>query len=234
MGYQYKHQKPAAGRNDNLMSKHASKPYNPLIANAYYPAGFIESWGRGIEKICQTCEEDGYPRSEYMVNPEDIMIKFTVHLQSAYPLSFPKGYCAGDWVAKTFRYSRRSPRIHICGFYEKIEEWFSWSACSISAGDPSSIFRVPYIAHQHHTYRSAHGTFNGWRALTDRQRLNHKNHLRNRVSFLSSLFTILCTFSVSASVKKGNIVEIQSYCSDLSHPFLQKCQKIVFITSVYR
>nr|WP_304058428.1 ATP-binding protein [Enterocloster clostridioformis] len=62
---------------DNLMSKHASKPYNPSIANVYYLAGFIESWGRGIEKICQACDEDGSPRPEYTINPGDIMIKFT-------------------------------------------------------------------------------------------------------------------------------------------------------------
>ena len=59
------------------MSKHASKPYNPSIANVYYLAGFIESWGRGIEKICQACDEDGSPRPEYTINPGDIMIKFT-------------------------------------------------------------------------------------------------------------------------------------------------------------
>ena len=59
------------------MSKHASKPYNPAIANVFYLAGFIESWGRGIEKICQACIEDGSPLPEYTVNPGDIMIKFT-------------------------------------------------------------------------------------------------------------------------------------------------------------
>lgn len=62
---------------DNLMSKHASKPYNPSIANVYYLAGFIESWGRGIEKIYQACDADGSPRPEYTINPGDIMIKFT-------------------------------------------------------------------------------------------------------------------------------------------------------------
>lgn len=62
---------------DNLMSKHASRPYNPSIANVYYLAGLIESWGRGIEKICQACEEDGCPRPEYGIHPGDIMIKFT-------------------------------------------------------------------------------------------------------------------------------------------------------------
>lgn len=62
---------------NNLMSKHASKPYNPSIANVFYLAGFIESWGRGIEKIGQACDEDGSPRPEYTINPGDIMIKFT-------------------------------------------------------------------------------------------------------------------------------------------------------------
>ena len=30
---------------ENLLSKHASKPYNHNIANVFYLAGFIESWG---------------------------------------------------------------------------------------------------------------------------------------------------------------------------------------------
>ncbi len=61
---------------ENLMSKHASSPYNPNIAHVFYLAGFIESWGRGIEKICSACEKDGVPQPEYTINPGDIMIKF--------------------------------------------------------------------------------------------------------------------------------------------------------------
>ena len=56
----------------NLMSKHASKPYNPGIANVFYLAGYIESWGRGIEKICNACQEDGSPQPEFSINPEDM------------------------------------------------------------------------------------------------------------------------------------------------------------------
>lgn len=62
---------------ENLLSKHVSKPFNPDIAHVLYLAGFIESWGRGIEKICDACKEDGIPQPEYVVNPGDIMIKFT-------------------------------------------------------------------------------------------------------------------------------------------------------------
>ena len=62
---------------ENLMTKHASKPYNPEIANVYYLAGFIENWGRGVEKICSSCKSYGAPLPEYTVNPGDIMLKFT-------------------------------------------------------------------------------------------------------------------------------------------------------------
>lgn len=61
---------------DSLMSKHVSRPYNPSIANVYYLAGFIESWGRGIEKMCRACEEDGSPLPKYTIHPGDIMICF--------------------------------------------------------------------------------------------------------------------------------------------------------------
>lgn len=62
---------------DNLLMKHTSRPYNPNIANVFYLAGFIESWGRGIEKICNACIEDDLPIPEFLVNPGDNMVKFT-------------------------------------------------------------------------------------------------------------------------------------------------------------
>lgn len=62
---------------ENLMTKHASKPFNPYIAHVYYLAGFIESWGRGIEKICNACQENSVPQPEYTIHPGDIMVKFT-------------------------------------------------------------------------------------------------------------------------------------------------------------
>ena len=42
---------------ETLKQKHASKPYNPDIANVFFLAGFIESWGRGIEKIISESKE---------------------------------------------------------------------------------------------------------------------------------------------------------------------------------
>ncbi len=58
------------------MEKHSSEPFNPNIAHVYYLAGFIESWGRGIEKICESCREDGVPLPEYDITGNSVMIKF--------------------------------------------------------------------------------------------------------------------------------------------------------------
>lgn len=46
-------------RRGALREKHDSQPYNPDIVNVFYRAGYIEHWGRGIEKICDACKELG-------------------------------------------------------------------------------------------------------------------------------------------------------------------------------
>lgn len=61
---------------EDLMGKHRSRPYNPLIANTFFRAGFIEAWGRGIEKIKDSCKEAGNPMPEYKIKREDIMVLF--------------------------------------------------------------------------------------------------------------------------------------------------------------
>lgn len=38
---------------DTLMKPHKSEPFNPSIAHVFYRAGYIEAWGRGIQKICE-------------------------------------------------------------------------------------------------------------------------------------------------------------------------------------
>ena len=67
---------PSGWTVETLMGKHRSKPFNPNIANGFFRAGFIETWGRGIEKICEACRNYGTTLPEYTVYPEDIMIKF--------------------------------------------------------------------------------------------------------------------------------------------------------------
>lgn len=64
------------------MKPHKSEPFNPSIANAFYRAGYIEAWGRGIQKICEACRELGTAEPEYTVLGDDITVKFTA-LESA-------------------------------------------------------------------------------------------------------------------------------------------------------
>ena len=60
---------------ESLLQRHQSRPYNPKIARAFFRAGYIESWGGGIQKIFEVCNEYGALQPEYVVHSEDIMIK---------------------------------------------------------------------------------------------------------------------------------------------------------------
>ena len=44
---------PEGWTTETLMQPHDSMPYNPGIANVFYRAGYIETWGHGIQKIKQ-------------------------------------------------------------------------------------------------------------------------------------------------------------------------------------
>lgn len=70
---------------ETLMECHRSQPYNPNIANAFFRAGYVETWGRGIEKICETCIKHGVPRPEYTLHSEDIMLKFIPFMSAKIP-----------------------------------------------------------------------------------------------------------------------------------------------------
>ncbi len=62
---------------EKLMSKHSSEPYNPHIAHVFYLAGMIESWGRGIEKICEACQTEKSNLPVYTINDRELMVKFS-------------------------------------------------------------------------------------------------------------------------------------------------------------
>ena len=71
---------PANWTAETLMQKHRSLPHNPDIANTFFRAGFIESWGRGVEKICRLCKEYGISEPEYTVHSNDIMMMFKANM----------------------------------------------------------------------------------------------------------------------------------------------------------
>jgi len=71
-----------------LLEKHASRPYNPDIANALFRSGYIESWGRGTIKIIKECKQAGIPEPVFSYDSSDISVEFRKdiynekHLQS--------------------------------------------------------------------------------------------------------------------------------------------------------
>ncbi len=73
---------PLGWNAEKLMGQHNSVPFNPKIAGVFFRAGYIESWGRGIQKICDACENLGTEKPEYSISGADIMVEFKA-LQSA-------------------------------------------------------------------------------------------------------------------------------------------------------
>jgi ATP-dependent DNA helicase RecG len=60
----------------NLMEKHASRPYNPDIANALFRSGYIESWGRGTIKIIRACKLARIPEPIFNYSSSDFSVEF--------------------------------------------------------------------------------------------------------------------------------------------------------------
>jgi ATP-dependent DNA helicase RecG len=49
----------------HFTAKHASAPHNPDIANVFFRAALLESWGRGIDLIRDACRRHGFPKPEF-------------------------------------------------------------------------------------------------------------------------------------------------------------------------
>ena len=61
---------------ETLMKKHSSQPYNPEIANAFFRAGEIEAWGRGIERILSACMEADIQMPEWNFDGSGLWVTF--------------------------------------------------------------------------------------------------------------------------------------------------------------
>ena len=62
---------------DTLLGAHSSSPYNPAIANAFFRAGEIEAWGRGVERIFAACAAAGSPKPVLRYDPYDMWLEFS-------------------------------------------------------------------------------------------------------------------------------------------------------------
>jgi len=79
---------------ERLLGKHPSRPFNPLLANAFFRAGYIESWGRGIEKINRECREHGIEAPVFDFGMAGLMLTFRAnpaHLAEVAPAPAQRG-----------------------------------------------------------------------------------------------------------------------------------------------
>ena len=79
-------QLPARWTLEKLMGKHPSHPFNPLLASAFFRAGYVESWGRGIEKMRRECANHDVPAPIFDTSMSGLMLTFKAnpaHLKAA-------------------------------------------------------------------------------------------------------------------------------------------------------
>ena len=61
---------------EKFLKKHSSRPFNPSVANAFFRAGDIEAWGRGIHQIFAACREAETPKPRVVYEPGDMWFEF--------------------------------------------------------------------------------------------------------------------------------------------------------------
>ena len=112
---------------DTFMEPHDSKPYNPDLANVFYRAGYIEHWGRGIQKICDACKELGAELPRYELIGRGLRVHFKA-LESALidPPKAPKhqstktGALEDAMVLKVIEILKEQPEISQDGLGERL------------------------------------------------------------------------------------------------------------------
>jgi ATP-dependent DNA helicase RecG len=103
---------------ERLSQKHASKPYNPDIANAVFRCGYIESWGRGTIKIIERCIEAGLPKPSYKYETSGLWVIFN---KDIYTKEYLISLDLNDRQIKAVLYTKENRKI-TNSEYQKIND----------------------------------------------------------------------------------------------------------------
>ncbi len=96
-----------------LKGKHPSQPFNPDVANAFFRAGLIEAWGRGIERIMEACRTAGTPEPSLGYERTGLWIEFTFPpATEVIPLRVP-GKTSGKTSGKIVMLLMEQPHLTI-------------------------------------------------------------------------------------------------------------------------
>ena len=94
---------------EDLLSAHTSKPYNPLIALSFFRSGQIEAWGRGVEKITNSCKSWGKPEPFYRVRSNEVMLEFDTEKQ--FGEKFPEKFPENETQQKIIKMMIANPKV---------------------------------------------------------------------------------------------------------------------------
>jgi ATP-dependent DNA helicase len=61
---------------NDMLNKHSSRPRNPDIATVFFRSGYVESWGRGMDKMKRLCLEAGILVPEFLCKGDDFWAIF--------------------------------------------------------------------------------------------------------------------------------------------------------------
>lgn len=72
---------------EDLLDKHSSQPRNPDIATAFFRSGYVESWGRGMDKMRNLCIEAKIPVPQFSCKGNDFWTVFRKDIYNKEDLS---------------------------------------------------------------------------------------------------------------------------------------------------
>lgn len=73
-----------------LKGKHPSQPFNPDVANAFFRAGLIEAWGRGIERMLTACKAASLPEPEFQNEVTGLWLTFRFNTKALVGIGQPE------------------------------------------------------------------------------------------------------------------------------------------------
>jgi ATP-dependent DNA helicase RecG len=103
---------------NDLLQKHSSRPHNPDISTAFFRIGYIEAWGRGMDKMKKQCVEANLPAPTLSIKGHDFWIVFRKDIY--YP-EYLKGIGLNERQIKAALYVKEKGKI-TNGEYQSLNE----------------------------------------------------------------------------------------------------------------
>ncbi len=113
---------PAELTIEKLFQVHESFPKNPLIADVCYKAGYIDSWGRGVEKISEACRKAGLPSPVIVERTGGIAVELYKSLAEKDPgeLGNQLGNQLGNTKERIIAEMKTNPKVSATQLAEKL------------------------------------------------------------------------------------------------------------------